>query len=175
MKIVEALKRLRVIEKKFEKNKMEISEYSSMPNVEKPIFETEAKQKKEVESRIQSNLDLSKEYMKLKKDIEYTNLVTKIKLQDQEWSISDLLVLQRKLAKEIINTYNSLNDTNAQRKIDKFYRYNAPHDNKTVVPTRFYDEKDKNEQIRYWSDLYNEISSRLEVVNATTDLVEFEQ
>jgi hypothetical protein len=36
----------------------------------------------------------------------------------------------------------------------------------------FYDEKDKIAGLDKWQDLYNNIDSRLEVINATTDLVD---
>ena len=78
MKIIEALKKLKVIEKRMEKNKSQITQYASMISTERPIFDTEEKQRKEVSSLIQANIDLMKEYLDLKGKIEKNNITVKV-------------------------------------------------------------------------------------------------
>ncbi len=171
MKIVEALKRLKVIEKRISRNSQDISKYSSGVNTERPLFETEAKQRAELKSLIQSNLDLLQESMKLKKNIEHTNLSIKVDIEGKEYFLSDLLMLKRKMIKPITATYESMNDNAGEGRLRTAVAFkdqggSAPH----VV--RYYDEKEKNEGRRKWMDLGDQIDSRLEVINATTDLVE---
>jgi hypothetical protein len=68
--ITEGLKKLKLIEKRMQKNCAEIVKYSSLLSNEKPIFETEIKQRDEVNKLIQSNNDLEKEYCKIKSMID---------------------------------------------------------------------------------------------------------
>lgn len=167
IKLIEAMKELRLIEKKMERNRGYIERYSSVLNTEKPYFGTEAEQRKEVKSYIQANSDLFKRYLELKRAIEITNLKTVIKVEGYEGSISEILVIKRKLAKLMEATFASLNDRRAERMKAQTPMIDGaqPH----IV--RLYDEKEKNENIRYWQDLYSAIDARLEVVNATTDLI----
>ncbi len=97
MKIIEGMKRLRVIEKRMESQQRAITEYSSKLSTEMPRFQTKEDQAKEVASLIQSNNDLCAEYLKTKRSIEYTNLKVTVELQGKPYCISDLLVIKRKL------------------------------------------------------------------------------
>lgn len=170
-KLVEALKRLRVIEKKMVKQNPEnISRYSSMVSTEKPLFETEEKQRKAVSSLVQSSMDLLQEYLVLKKQIEETNLRTEVEMGGTKYTLSDLLIIKRKLAQIMISTFTSMNDTEGQRRLS-MARGSAP-EGKTPHVVRFYKEEDRNKGLNEWQDLYDNIDSRLEVIVATTDLIE---
>lgn len=168
MKIVEALKKLRVIEKRMAGNSAAISEYCSKVTTEMPRFPSVDEQKKEVQGLIQANTDLMTLYLKLKRSVEYTNLTTKVEIGGQKYSLADLLVIKRKMARSMINTFSSLNDSKAQSRL----RF-APNfeDSKPQVEL-LYNEKDKLNGLRKWQDLYDNIDSRLEVLNATLDLAE---
>src|SRR6056297_2980857 len=98
MKIVEAMKELKLIEKKMVKNNDSIQKYSSQPSNERPYFQDESTQKKEVKNLVQSNRDLLSNYLELKKKIEKTNLETIVEMDGVKYAISDLLVLKRRLA-----------------------------------------------------------------------------
>jgi len=167
IKLIEAMKELRIIEKKMERNRGYIERYSSIINTEKPYFGTEGEQKKEVKKYLQANSDLFNRYLELKRAIEITNLHTVITVEGYKGSISAILVIKRKLAKLMEATFASLNDRRAER-----MKAQTPvMDGVQPHVVRLYDEKEKNENIRYWQDLYSAIDARLEVVNATTDLL----
>lgn len=165
MKIIEAMKKIKTIDKKILKNNVLITKYASMLDNQKPYFTTEEEQKKELLSLIQANRDLMKEALHLKKCIDKTNMITMIKIDKEEYSLVDLLNIRRKYAKYMMDTYNSLNENNANSSLRI---NNVP----TVKISRLYDENMKNKGINYWQELYDNIDSRLEVVNATTDLIE---
>lgn len=171
MMLIEAMKKLRIIEKKMAHNSEDITKYSSMVSTEKTYFDSEATQRREVVHRVQSNTDLMKEYLALKRKIEYTNLVTYVRMEDKTYSISELLVIKRRLAQFMINTYQAMNDNagNARLRHASSTATTPPH----VV--RLYDETVRNTGLRGWQDLYHEIDSRLEVVNATTELQDLER
>jgi phenylalanyl-tRNA synthetase alpha subunit len=169
-KIIEGMKQLKVIEKRIQKNTQEITQYASMVNTERPSFDSDVEQKRQVESRIQANKDLLKEYLFLKRKIEYTNLNTVVEIGGVSYTISDLLVIKRHMAKAMLETYDALNLNAAQSRMQRG-GYAGPTGEK-IQAIAMYDEKTKNAGRREWQDLYDNINSRLEVINATTDLSE---
>lgn len=90
MMIIEGMKRLRVIKKRMASNIDSVNKYAAIISSERPMFGSEDEQKKEVKEIIQSNLDLLREYLKLKKRIERTNLQTVVEIGGVEYTISDL-------------------------------------------------------------------------------------
>ncbi|KKL89595.1 hypothetical protein LCGC14_1913140 [marine sediment metagenome] len=116
MKSIEAMKRLRVIEKRIGGNSSSITLYSSSVSTEKPLYETESNQRAEVASLIQSNKDLLTEYLGLKRKIEETNLRTIVEIGGIEYAISDLLIIKRKMANLMVRTYRALNEEQGDKR-----------------------------------------------------------
>ena len=173
MKIIEAMKELKLIEKKIVKNTEAIALYSSGFDVEKPAFETEAKQRDEVQSLVQSNEDLLKRYAMLKAAIDKTNLVTTVSLMGTDYTIHNLLVLKRKAGELLKKTYMSLNTSSADmRKNALISGYNRGDNAKVPVVIRYFDEKKRNEKLNNIDNFLSAIDARLEVVNAVTNLVD---
>jgi len=173
MMIIEGMKRLRVIKKRMASNIDSVNKYAAIISSERPMFGSEDEQKKEVKEIIQSNLDLLREYLKLKKRIERTNLQTVVEIGGVEYTISDLLILKRELVQLVVNTYDALNVNQAQMRLNSM-RHHVPTGQQGETPriNHMFDEKEKNEQLRKWQDLYDNIDSRLEVINATTTLLD---
>lgn len=167
--LIQGMKQLRIIEKKIKRNTTSINRYASMVSTEKPSFDTEEKQRKEIDKLIQSNEDLMENYLNLKRRIEYTNLFTTVEIHGHAYSISELLILKRKLAGLMMSTFESLNDNEGKSRLTMYQR-TAP-EGQTVRVIKLYKEEKKNEGLRYWQDLYDNIDSRLEVINATTPLM----
>lgn len=163
MKIIEGMKELKTIERRMAKNSEKITEYASSLDSERLIFESEKEQRKEVASLVQANEDLMVHYLELKAAIERTNLGTDVDIEGKVYTIASLLVIQRRMAQFMNNTYRALNDSKG-RALSR-----GRNDASKVVT--FYDEKAKNEGLEHWENLYERANSRLEVVNATTDLV----
>ena len=65
--LIEAMKKLRIIEKKMTNNAGSIQRYASMVSTEKTLFETDLKQRVEIKALIQSNKDLMERYLDFKK------------------------------------------------------------------------------------------------------------
>ena len=170
MKIIEAMKRLKVILKRMQDNTQQIAVYSSILSTEKPAFGSEEDQKKKVSSLVQANNDLMGEYLKLKQQIERTNLATTLSLGDKAWTISELLVIKRVLATVMVNTYNAMSIAAADARAKSGFGKTA--EGAMPLPVRMYSEEFRNNGIARWQELYSAIDARLEVINATTDLVE---
>jgi len=169
MTITEGLKKLRLIEKRILKNCAEIEKYSSLLSNEKPIFDSESKQREEVAKLIQANKDLELEYCRLKARIDYTNLVTYVQIEGHNRTIHDWLLVLRKTGSLMIKTFNSLSTQEARR---NQHRYTSSSD-KTPTVIRLYNENEKRNGQREWEDLTagKIIEGRLEVINATTQLL----
>jgi neutral trehalase len=172
MKLIEGMKTLRVIQKRIQQNAERINEYAAIVSTEKPTYGSELEQRKQVESLIQSNLDLSREYLNLKKTIDYTNLMTKVTIGKDTFSISDLLQIRRNIANLMIGTFDALNERKAEARL---LRIKAITSDKAPRIERMYDENTKFEGLQYWQGLKDEIEIRLEVINATTELLDVPQ
>ncbi|HUX08323.1 MAG TPA: hypothetical protein VMX35_13540 [Acidobacteriota bacterium] len=174
MKLIEAMKELRLIHKRMSRNTDDITMYASLPSTEKPHFGSDEEQRKEVISKVQANLDLFKRYLQLKRRIELTNLSTIIEIDAKKYSLAELLVIRGArqglgLGEYILDTFRAMNDENAETRM----RNAAPGPGGERPHTvRFYDERKKNELLREWDDFIDKIDGKLEVVNATTDIVE---
>lgn len=171
MKIIEGLKRLKLIEKRMASNQRDITEYASKLSTEKPKFSTDEQQKQEVKSLVQANHDLFTESLKLKNDVDFTNLTTVVEIGGVKRSIADLLMIKRKMAHNMLRTFEALNDTSGEQRLR--FAQHGTGDGPSPHVERYYDEKFKLEGRRHWQDLYDNIDSRLEVINATEDLKTF--
>ena len=168
MTITEGMKTLKVLEKRIQSNLTDIEKYSSMVSTERPFFESEDQQRKEVASLIQANTDLEKEYRNLKKNVDYTNLSVSIEFDGVEYTIADLLILKRKTARFILGTLGAMNEHAGQRRL----RTAPTIEGKTPQVVRLYSEEEKNKKVRKWQELLDNITIRLETINSTTDLIE---
>jgi len=169
--LVEGMKGLAVLEKRMAKNIEQVRNYACILSSERPAFGSEDEQKKEIGKLLQSNEDLMKEIITLKERIERTNLDTKVQFDGVEYSISALLLIKRKVAKIMLDTYSALNDKQANGRMSMSSRMGSAPDGKPVHIVRLYDERKKNDMLAKWQAMYDNISSRLEVINATTKLL----
>lgn len=167
--LIEGLKRLRVILKRIDGNTVEITRYASKLSTEKGPFESEETQKDEVKGRIQSNLDLVKEYLALKGRVDRTNRATMITAGGTSRSLADWLLLKRQLGQKVVSTYQALNTSEAERHLRSMQAHGSQE---RVTVEQLYDEGEKNKALRRWMDDTEEFDAKLEVVNATTALVD---
>lgn len=167
MKLIEAMKSLRLLEKRMWDNASRITTYASWASTERPHFGTEEEQNKQVNALVQANYDLMNEYLKVKRNIERTNLETIVEVEWISYTLSDLLVIKRKLGRQMVSTYQAMNDSRV-----RWGQWARDVNWEPPMMVQYYDEQVKNEGIMKWENLYNAIDSRLEVVNATTDLIE---
>lgn len=163
LKLVEALKELKIIEKKIKKNNEYITEYCSNPKNMVPALGTENAQREKVKSLIQANMDLTKRYLRLKANIDYTNLNVKI----GKYSLHELLDMKRKGTQFMITTYKSLNDSHARSLVP----IHSMQDNKPTEIVHLYDKASRDEMLAKWLIFDEEMDGKIEVTNATTDLM----
>ncbi len=168
--LVAAMKQLKLIKKRMEAHSGLISQYATLPSNEKPRMGTEAEQEAEVKSLIQSNVDLAHEYESIHKALTFTNLLVTFTIGKKTGCINDFLVMRRELYRLLKLTYNSLNENNFRQRASA-NRFGGDKD-QPVHCIYFFDEKQKQLSIRELDDMFAEIDSRLENINATTYLID---
>lgn len=170
MKIIEALKELPILEKRIAKQYQQIRDYSSYGSHVGPTFATQEEQINQVKSLIQSNEDLVSRYLKLRRVLNKTNCAIEVTIGTETLSIIEWITMRKSAGKMMIDTYNSQSILVATQHINT-----KPADiasGVSVGVVRCFDEKEKNASIAAMQAILEKIDASLEMVNATTDLVE---
>ena len=176
MKLIEAMKNLKTVAARIAKNSEQIKEYCAYVHPETPQFGDHDKQTQEVAALVQSNLDLTAEYLRLKTAIEHTNLTTKVNIGERTHTISELITIRRVSGVFVTGTYQSLNQQRAVRRMQE--AFNKPGGINVTEPPRVvpvWDEKEKNAKLLDWENFLAAIDGKLEVVNAETELLHYHQ
>ncbi|MHA1815033.1 MAG: hypothetical protein ACTSX1_03425 [Candidatus Heimdallarchaeaceae archaeon] len=171
MMIIEGLKTLGIIKKKMERNTEAIQKYASQVSTERPYYETEDRQTKAVKALTQSNEDLRARYLDLKDQVNYTNLMVRVSIEGQMYSLSSLLIIEREIAKMMFSTYEALNDNSGRSRL-RSTTFSSASGEKQPHVIRFFKEQDRIDGKDKWHNLLEHIKTRLEVINATTELID---
>jgi hypothetical protein len=170
MKLIEALKEKKISKKKVDDIWKDIVKYSSITSYEKPSFESVEKQKKHVMSLVQSAIDLLTRRSNLKVMIDKTNINTKIRIPkgihmtSHDVSLAEALMFKLNYG-EYQKIYNSLCTATADLRIRNSGSQNT-------IPIQLYDEQFKIDLLKDIQTKLEYIDSHLEMLNATTDVVE---
>jgi hypothetical protein len=100
-------------------------------------------------------------------------LKTQVIIGKEIYALADLLTLRRGLSKQMQGTFMALNDTFAENRMRNM-RTTLPAGEKPTHVVRFYDEREKFEQLQRWTNLDDETEQKIEVVNALTNLLPIE-
>ena len=170
MKLIEGMKKLRLLEKKIQQAHQRIGTYASAVSTEKLPYETEEGQRDKVSSLVQSSRDMVYEYLNLKSAIDGTNLETVVTIEGMTLPIHQWIWIRRKMGQEVLNTLSAMNENSGRTRL----REATTMENSRPQVLRFYDEEAKLVEIDKWQNIINSIDPRLEVVNAVTDIIGME-
>ena len=169
MKIIEGLKKLKYLEKKLDDLKEKIRRFCCDMDYETPAYPD---QKEQIESWIQSYKDVLKEISNISYRLHKTNIETKVKIELDgkivEKSIAEWILRRRKLITMETNLYTLLTDRGLKEGPVQFPSGNILN----AKIRRYYDIKEKDRKLTSLSNEPFEIDSKLEIVNAITDLIE---
>lgn len=169
MKIIEALKKTKDLERKADDLISKIEKHSAITNLETPVY---TNQKKQIAEWLQSHNDVLKEILKLRIAIQKTNLETEVTIEignkQVTKTIAEWIHRRRDLAEKNKRAWLSLTDRNIQEGIVK----SPSGDPIEIKITRYYDPVEKDNKIEEYASEPNIIDSKLEIVNAITDLIE---
>lgn len=169
MKIIEGLKKIKDLYRKADDVRGKIRKYCVKMSFEQDHYENQGDQ---VKQWIQSHKDLIKEIENLRERIARTNLGTKVTLEingnEVTKSIHSWISRRRDLISLEVDCWKQLDDKGLNDQ--KVKMTNGEVQEFKVV--RFFDYREKDAKL---DDLKSELSlidSRLEIINATTDLLD---
>lgn len=178
MKIIECIKEFPLLIKRMEANSAKIQQYASTTTLQDDLpFGTIEAQTREVASLVKANEDLFERYMHLARSLMLTNATTIVVIGDQARSITEWLHIRGagKLSAiamdKLVQTYQSLNTNTAQAQL-RANNGKVDLTEKALQAIRCYDQKKVDEKASAFLELRGMIDAKLEIVNATTELVE---
>jgi 2-succinyl-5-enolpyruvyl-6-hydroxy-3-cyclohexene-1-carboxylate synthase len=169
MKIINAMKQIKDLQMKAEDLRGKIAAHSADLDFETPLY---ADQRTQVTGWLQAHSDIMREILRLRLAIQKTNLETQVTIrlgnQPVTKSIAAWVHRRRDLAKYDLDAWSKLTDRNLREgSITQ-----STGQQKEVKIRRYYDPVQRDDMKVMYKSEPNVIDSELEVVNATTDLIE---
>ena len=161
MKIIEALKQIKHLDRKTEKAEDRVAEWCSYisddANPEKPLYDAE-----EVRKMIQQITDWQKEKAKIRHLLHKTNLSVSAKFDGKERNIDELLLLQAIVIPKQIEVLKSMNRKNISN-------YDKREKAKVVL---HYDPKAKEKEIDNLENMAIDLNNLLDNLSLSIEVVE---
>lgn len=147
-----------------------IAAHSAHLSIETPLYPQQAKT---VEGWLQAHFDVVQEIAALRTSIARTNLNTEVEISIGgkviKKSITEWILRRRELSKMDLDAWSALTDRNLREQVIPPTTPGGNPTNVTIV--RYYDPKKRDDMVAMFRDEPNLIDARLEVVNATTELL----
>lgn len=170
MKLIEAMKQEKDLLRKANDYREKIGKYCAHPSYETATYGD--KQREQVDEWIQGHSDLLKEVSKLRLAIQRTNIQTQVTIEiggkQISKCISEWIYRRRDLAQLERDAWKVLGDKGIKEGIVT----GTQQDPVKVTVVRYYDPKIRDEKVEEFTGEKALIDSRLEVINAVTDLIE---
>lgn len=165
------MKKLKDLNIKAEDLRAKVGQHCADLSIESPLYG--ANQKVQVDSWLQSHSDLLKEILKLRIGIQRTNIATAVTItidgKDVVKTIAEWIHRRRDLAKLEMDMWGKLGDKNLKEQ----NLQTVPNGPVTEVRIRrYFDPALRDAKIALYRSEPHVIDGVLEVVNATTDLLE---
>jgi len=169
MKIIEALKQIKDLKRKADDLKGKVKQHCAISSVESPLYPD---QRKTVAGWIQAHSDIIKEILRLRVAIQRTNLATKVAIDINgttvHKTIAEWIHRRRDLANEEFLMWSMLTDRNIREGLGQ-----SPSGDKMEIKiVRYYDPAERDTKREAYQTEPVVIDSKLEIVNAVTDLIE---
>ena len=169
MKLIEALKQIKDLEKKADDLREKVARNSAYLNIETPTY---ADQKKQIKQWIQSHADILKEILRLRIAIQRTNLASEVTIElngnSVTKSIAEWIHRRRDLANDEAKMWRGLTDRNLKEGTMK-QSNDQPVEVRII---RCYEPEERDQKIYNLDSEPSTIDGKLEIVNAVTDLME---
>lgn len=170
MKLIQAMKQLKDLMAKAEDLRGKVAQFCADLSIETPTY---ADQKRQVAEWIQSHGDILKEVLRLRVAIQRTNIQTPVTIEldgkQVTKSIAEWIHRRRDLAKLDQDMWARLSD----RGLKEQNVQTTPGGAVTEVRIRrYFDPAEKDRKLALYRSEPSVIDATLEIINATTDLVE---
>jgi len=169
MKIIEGLKEIKLLQKKAEDLREKIRDHSAILSTEKPVYEN---QKDIINGWLQSHHDILERILSLRIRIQDTNLKTPVTIELDgkavTKSIAEWVHRRRDLALLENDAWRMLTDRNLREGIIS----QTDGQKIKIEIVRYFDPMQRDNMKNLYSSEPTMIDSKLEVINAITDLIE---
>ena len=171
MKVIEGLKKIKDLQRKASDLRNKVAQCSAYLDYETPLY---ADQKKQVSDWLQAHSDILKEISDLRIAITKTNVAISVTIElggkQVTKSIAEWVYRRRDLSGLERDAWKMLTDKNLREGTVM----QSTNEKKEVKIVRCYDPKERDTKIELYTSEPSTIDSRLEVVNAITDLIGYE-
>lgn len=172
MVLIEAMKEQKLLLRKIDDLRKKITSNSALMDYENPPYSVEG-QGKQIKEWQQSCHDCISRVEKLRIAVQRTNLQTEVTIKLGSNTITKSIAAwihrRRDLANLEESCWNILTDKGLK---DGFIASGGSDDKTPCKIVRFYDLKERDNKVSLFSEEPILIDTKLEIVNATTDLVE---
>lgn len=169
MVLIEALKQINDLNRKADDLRKKVAKHCAITSLQKSTYEN---QRSTIDGWIQAYKDILKEILNLRLAIQRTNLDTKVVIElggkQVTKSIAGWIHRRRDLAQREQEIYDALTD----RGIIEGTTQVQGGDRIEIEIVRFFDPKTRDEKRELYAGERSIIDGKLEIVNATTDLIE---
>lgn len=171
MKLIEALKKIKDLKRKADDIKDKVAKHCVDLDCESPVYPD---QRRQVSEWLQSYGDIIKEIGHLKTSIQRTNLNTAVTIElggkFVTKCISAWIDRRKELASLDEQVWRVLTDKNYQ---EQYRNKPTPASPETLIKIRrYYDPSERDQKIELFRSEPSKINATLEIINATTDLIE---
>ena len=174
MKIIEAMKQIKALTVKAEDLRTKIGQYCADLDFETPTYGTTEnnEQRAQISSWLQAHSDVLKEILRLRVAIQRTNLATSVTItlgdKNVTKTISEWIHRRRDLSAFELTAWSMLTD----RKLKEGVTVTSAGGTREVRIRRYFTPAERDKNIDLYRTEPMTIDSTLEVINATTDLIE---
>lgn len=156
MTILQALKKIKHLDRKIEKSKTRTARWCSYFDDEEPVYDEAG-----IRKLMQSIDDLIRERNRLRHLIHKTNILTTVTFEHKEFTIDELLILRTLTLPALKDSFLKL-----RRKEKSF------HHDKDVKVVVQYDPNKRDKTVDSIENTMDELDALLDQINITTELVE---
>lgn len=172
MMIIEALKAIKDYKRKAEDLRGKVHKYCAISSEETPTYTDEATQKIQIAKWIQSHSDILKEILALRLAIQRINLSTDVTIELDGMQITKCIAGWIHRRRDLADDEKKIWERLTTRRIQEGTFKNSAGDMVERKIVRFYSQEEKDRRLDALSSEPSLIDSRLEIVNATTALIE---
>ena len=169
MKIIEALKQIKDLQKKAEDLRSKIKVFCAHQSIETPTYDDQTKQ---ISEWLQSHSDIIKRIMELRTAVQRTNLAVEVTVmldgKTVNHTIAEWIHRRRDLANFEESAWRKLTDKN----LKEGFMTNSQGEKVEVKIVRCYDPATRDTKVELYRSEPILIDSQLEITNAVTDLIE---
>ena len=171
MKIIEAMKLIKDLQRKASDLRGKVAKHCAISSVQNPTYDDQTKQ---VSEWVQAHTDIVQEICDLRFAIQRTNIMTPVTIElggkQVEKTIAQWIHRRRDLASLDSQCYRQLND----RGIVEGKSRTPEGDVIEIKINRFFSPEVRDKMLDMYDSEPSKIDAKLEVINAVTDVVDYE-